>query len=230
MRRLQILLLACFIPLAAGSAPVAAAAGVEAAAGADPANAAELVAAVEKTYGGVSTLKADFVQVNRSKSTGAETRQKGHVSLKRPHKMRWDFVGADSNTFVTDGATMWVWSPATNQVIVSSASGASGGGMTQLLDDLSQLNTLFDVTLVGGVGAAPSYVVDLKPKQQANFKNLRLTLTKKKYTVEQVLMTDLFDNQVELSFTGVKMNQDLPDAQFSFQIPAGAQVISADGQ
>lgn len=199
---------------------------------ADPATAAELVAAVEATYATVTSLRADFVQVTRSASMGQETRQKGKVSLERPRKMRWDFSQPDTSTFVTDGSTMWVYSSANNQVIVSQVqTGTQGGNMTQLLDDLNHLDELFTVTLVDGAGnaAKSTYVIDLVPRQNNGFKKLRLTLTKKKYEVQQVLLTDQFDNQVDLSFSQVKINQDIPDSLFSFQVPAGAVVIRTDG-
>lgn len=234
MRRIRKVILACLVSLPlALSAPASAVAagGAASAVEADPTNTAELVAAIEKTYGAVSSLRADFVQVSRSKATGAESRQKGRVFLKRPKKMRWDFVAPEGSTFVTDGATMWVWSQSTNQVIISSAAANAGGGMTQLLDDLNQLDELFVVTLVDGAGntAKNQFVVDLVPRKESGFKKLRITFTKKKYTVEQVNLTDLFDNTVELSFSQVRMNQDIADTQFNFQIPAGASVIRADG-
>lgn len=198
---------------------------------ADPVTVPELVAAVESTYASVNSLKADFVQVSRSASMGQETRQRGQVTLKRPRKMRWDFNQPDASSFVTDGATMWVYSSASNQVIVSPVS-AGAGGMTQLLDDLNQLDELFNVTIVDGAGNAAkgTYVLDLVPKTpSSNFKKLRLTLTKKKYMPEAVLLTDTFDNQVELTFSQVRVNQDIPDAEFNFKAPKGATVVNTGG-
>lgn len=204
--------------------------GAPPAAPADPTNVTELVAAVESTYAGVNSLRADFVQVTRSATMGQETRQRGKVQLERPRKMRWDFQQPEASSFVTDGKTMWVYSEANNQVIVSAVAAGSQSGMTQLLDDLNQLDELFVVALVDGAGnaAKTSYVIDLTPKTQANFKRLRLTLSKRKYEVQQVLMTDQFDNQVDLSFSQIKFNQDIPDATFNFQVPANAQVIRTD--
>ena len=196
----------------------------------DPETVADLVAAVEATYSEVSSLRADFVQIQRSTTIGGESRQKGRVMLKRPRKMRWDFVQPDDRQFVTDGSTMWIWSSADNQVIVSTEVGA-GTGMTQLLDDLNNLDELFEVTLLDRAGGAAkaSYVLELKPKKDQGFKKLRLVVARKKYTVEQVVVIDQFDNEVELSFTQVKMNPELPDNLFVFEIPAGAQVIRTDG-
>ena len=198
---------------------------------ADPATVTELVTAVETTYAGVQSIRADFVQVTHSATMAQETRQRGKVLLERPRKMRWDFQQPDSSSFVTDGATMWVWSSSSNQVIISSANAAAGAGMTQLLDDLNQIDEQFNVTLVDGANDAGkrSFVLELIPKKEASFKKLRLTIAKKKYTLEQVTLTDQFNNQVELAFSQVRMNTDIPDTEFTFQVPKGAQVIRTDG-
>lgn len=222
MRWLRVATLALFFSVTAAAATPPSA---------DPKTVTELVTAVESTYASVTSLKADFTQVSRSTTMGQETRQKGKVELKRPRMMRWDFSQPEASSFVTDGTTMWVYSASTNQVIVSPVANGAGG-MTQLLDDLNQLDELFIVTIVDGVGDASkkSFVLDLVPKtSNANFKKLRLTLEKKKYLPETVVLTDSFDNQVELTFSQVRVNQDIPDADFNFKAPKGATVVNAGG-
>jgi outer membrane lipoprotein carrier protein len=193
----------------------------------DPETAAELVTAVESTWKGVSSLKADFVQVQRS-ATAGETRQKGRVQLERPRKARWEFQGEQGSVFVTNGKTMWIYSPSTRQVIEQPDTGTGGGtGMVELLSGLEKLDELFDVKLVDSAGGASKrdYVVELKPRGQAQFQKLTIQLSRKKYDVEKVVVHDLFGNQTELTFSQMKLNVDVPDAEFDFKAPAGVQVI-----
>ena len=188
-----------------------------------------VIAGVEAAYKDVRTLRADFVQVTRSKAMGDETRQRGRVKLKRPRKMKWVFTQPAGKEFVTNGETMWVWSAAENQVIVSKGMAASGQGMSQLLDDLNRLGDLFDVSLLDNTGKPNSVVLSLKPKQDAGFQSLKLRLMKKNYSVQEVTMIDAFGNEVQLIFNGVKNNADLDDSLFNFVVPEGAQVLNADG-
>ena len=164
---------------------------------------------------------------------GQETRQRGKVQLLRPRKMRWSFTNPPGKLFVTNGETMWVWSETDNQVIVSKGMGQGGGGMSQLLEDLDKISDLFDVSMIKSVAGPEkrSYVLSLTPKSesQASFQKLELTLSKKKFTVEKVVMIDAFDNEVELSFSQVRTNVPLGEDVFSFVVPEGAQVIRADG-
>ena len=64
-----------FVPAAASASPE------------DPATVEELVAAVEGTYKGVTSLKADFVQTVSSAVSG-ELKQKGKVQVEAPRKAR----------------------------------------------------------------------------------------------------------------------------------------------
>jgi outer membrane lipoprotein carrier protein len=191
----------------------------------------EIVSAVEGVYGGVEALQADFVQVSRSAALGDEQRQKGRVVVKRPRKMRWEFTAPDKKLFLTDGATMWIWSPSDNQVIVYKDFSSNGSDVTGLLSDLNKLNELFTVELVADEGGDRAYVLDLTPKGEGagNFKQLRISFTKRKLLVERVLLTDQFDNVTDLTFTAVRLDAKVEEDSFVFQIPAGAEVITPEG-
>jgi outer membrane lipoprotein carrier protein len=191
----------------------------------------EIVHAVEGVYSDVATLQAEFVQVSRSAALGDEQRQKGKVVVQRPRKMRWEFIAPDKKLFVTDGSTMWIWSPGDNQVIVYKDFSASGTDVTGLLSDLNKLNELFEVELVPDEGGDRAYVLDLTPKsaEAGNFKQLRISFTRRKLLVDRVLLTDQFDNVTDLTFTGVKLDAKVADEDFVFQVPAGAEVITPEG-
>jgi len=188
-----------------------------------------VIKSVEAAYKDVQTLKADFVQVTRSKAMGDETRQRGKVRLKRPKKMRWVFTQPASQEFVTNGDTMWVWSAADNQVIVSKGAAGGGSGVSQLLDDLNRLGELFDVELLDSKGRPNTILLGLKPKTDAGFQSLKLRLMKKSFLVDEVVMIDAFGNEVQLTFNMVKTNTPIEDAEFNFAIPDGAQVLNTDG-
>jgi len=188
-----------------------------------------VITGVESAYKDVQTLKADFVQITRSKAMGDETRQRGKVQLKRPRKMKWLFTQPTGQAFVTNGDTMWVWSEADNQVIISKGMAGGGAGMSQLLDDLDRLSELFDVELLENKGRPNTVLLGLKPKSDAGFQSLKLRLLKKSYLVQEVVMIDAFGNEVQLSFNMVKTNLPIDDAQFNFVVPEGAQILNADG-
>ncbi len=188
----------------------------------------QIVQAVEDTYRDVETLRADFVQITRSVALGEEQKQKGHVIFQRPKKMRWDFKSPDERVFVTDGTQMWIYTPAENQAMVYQDLGGSDG-MSSLLTDLSQIDEFFDVERLELPRERQSISLKLTPKEETGFKYLKLTVSKKKYEVEQVVIVDTFDNETELSFSQVRLNPNVADAEFEFVPPEGVEVIRPDG-
>ncbi len=189
----------------------------------------QVVDGVESTYKGVNALKADFTQVARSAAMGDGQAQQGVVMLARPRKMRWDFNVPDDKLFVTDGSTMWVHTPADKQVFISDDLGGGGaGGPDELLQNLDKLDELFSVSIIPGAPAG-SVRLELLPKKQAQFKKLQLLLALDGYTLQQLVVVDTFDNATELSFSNIQVNPTLADSVFTFQVPAGTEVIRADG-
>ena len=195
----------------------------------EPQSVDEWVAAVEKTYEGVETLSADFVQVTRSVAMGGETKQKGTVLLKKPRKMRWEFSGSDAKLFLTDGERMSIYSPADKQVIVYDDLSGAGTGMEDLLTDLNQIDEHFDVAEVDTKKSRKTVGFELTPKSSdVSFKSLRLTVQRSDYVVEQVVIVDGFDNETEITFSSVKLNPGAEDGRFVFDPPSGVEVIKPD--
>lgn len=227
MRRLSLALLGSFLAVA----PLSAVAQAEAqpAAAASGAQVGDIIKGVEATYKDVTAIKADFVQITRSTMMGDETRQAGVVEIKRPRMMRWEFAEPKSS-FVTNGASMWVYTAADNQVIITEDLGAQaggGGGMSQLLDGLDKLGELFDVEVKSQTES--TLALALSPKQEASFKRMHLELSPGDYTLQKVILVDSFDNETELAFSSVGLNPEIADSRFVFTPPADATVVNTGG-
>ena len=180
---------------------------------------ASVVQAVEAKYDDVSTMQADFVQTTHSQVFGADA-QSGELVIKRPSMMRWAF--ADDKQFVTDGDTMWVYSKADNQVIRYDDIAAQRSALDSLLSSLHQLDELFEVKLLEGEGTT----LELKPRDQAQVKAVKLELTQD-LLVKSITITDPYDSVTELQFSNVRLDVEVPDSAFVFQVPKGVQLIEA---
>lgn len=192
--------------------------------------AADVVSGVKAAYKDVQSIRADFTQVRKDAVLKTEDKQRGKLSLKRPRKMRFEFVHPKPSLFVTDGRTLWIYNAELNQVIEQPDLGAEGSGMGILLDDLSRLDELFEVTLVPeDRGPRLYHTLRLVPRKTGSFKSLELNVTKQKYLLQDLMLVDVMDNVTEMHFTGVRLNQDVPDSEFTFVAPVGAQVIRTGG-
>jgi len=188
----------------------------------------ELVTAIRDTYKTVNTIRADFTQVREDPVTHAKDQQKGKLALKRPKKMRFDFTSPAPRTFVSDGQTLWIYDPGQKQVIEQQdLSGSAGLGV--LLDDLSKLDELFNVSIVPEKTPKSTYTVHLLPRQPGAFQSLDLTIAKQKYVLQDLVLVDSMNFSTEMHFSSVRFDTDVPDSEFTFVAPPGVQVIKTGG-
>jgi outer membrane lipoprotein carrier protein len=189
---------------------------------------AELLSRIAARYGDVKGLTARFHQVSTSALYGG-AEQDGTLTLQRPKKMRWDFEG-DGKQFITDGQTMWIYSPADKQVIRYRDFGGSPSDPTNaLLQSLDKLEEHFEVTVLGG--DANGYELALVPRDEAakaQVKQVTLSLDGE-LLLRGVKVLDAYDGVTTLTFESVQLGADVPDARFTFEIPEGVDVVDAQG-
>ena len=190
-----------------------------------PVKADEAIASVERTYATATSIRADFLQVDRSGAMGTETRKRGRLSLERPRKMRIEMGMPMEQAFVSNGKTIWTYSVKEKQVLELPEL-SDGEGMGVLLEDLGRIGEVFDVTLVPEKPPGkPSYTVKLKPKKPGAYKSVELTFSKQKHVLQDLVLVSQMDDVTQMSFTMVKLNGDIPDAEFTFVPPPGTKIV-----
>jgi len=205
------------------------AAGPVFAAPGSPATVAEVVAAVKDTYKDTKSVRAEFTQVRHDKALGTDDRQHGRIAAERPGKLHVEMGFPLETATVSDGHTLWVYNVKQKQVM-EIPDQPGGAGVNVLLEDLGKLDELYNVTLVpDSTPPKPTYVIQLTPKQPGAFKTLQLTVSKQKYVLQNLVLTDPLDNVTEMTFTAVRLNQDIPDSEFVFVPPPGVSVMKTGG-
>ena len=189
----------------------------------------QVVDGLESTYGKMTDLRADFTQVARNKSLGQDIKAEGTVLLKKGGKMRWDYKSPAPQQIVSDGTSLWVYTPELNQVNKGNAPKALAGPAGSFLSGLGKLREEFTVRFLNpasprdGTGRP---VLDLTPKQPTPLlTRLVITVDPKDYVVRQAVLYDQFQNTVTMTFTKVTTNAGLGDPLFVFTPPAGAAVV-----
>lgn len=189
----------------------------------------EVVAGLEGTYGRITDLKADFTQVSNNKSLGQDIKAEGTVLLKKGGKMRWDYKSPSPQQIVSDGSSLWVYTPELNQVNKGDAPKALAGPAGSFLAGLGRVREEFTVRFLNPaakVDGAGRYVLDLTPKNPTPFlTRLVLAVDPKDFIVRQAVLYDQLDNAVTMNFTRVVTNTGLADTLFAFTPPKGAAVV-----
>ena len=190
-----------------------------------PADVSAVLAKVQAKYGKVDVLQATFSQTSSSPLYGA-SEQTGRLTVQRPKRMRWDFDG-EGKQFITDGATMWIYSKADNQVIRYTDFGSQAASADALLQSLDRLGELFDVSLLEGPGVR----LGLVPKDAASaaqVKKIVLSLSDD-MGLQEVEVIDAYDGNTRLRFDEVELGGTVPAGTFDFKVPDGAKVVDASG-
>ena len=187
----------------------------------------DVVAGLERTYTRIADLRADFTQNAFNKSLGQTIKAEGTVYLKKGGKMRWEYKSPSPQQIVSDGKSLWIYTPELNQVNVGEAPRALAGPAGSFLAGLGKLREEFSVRFF-----TPSKdddgrpVLDLRPKKPTPvLTRLILSVDPQEYLVRKAVLHDQFDNTVTMAFTKVTINSGLGEPLFTFTPPKGAAVV-----
>ncbi len=189
----------------------------------------QVVAGIEATYGKITDLRAEFTQVANNKSLGQDIKAEGIVYLKKGGKMRWDYKSPSPQQIVSDGTSLWVYTPELNQVNKGSAPKALAGPAGSFLAGLGRVRDEFNVRFLNPANkmdAAGRFALDLTPKAPTPLlTRLVLSVDPKDHVVRQAVLYDQLQNTVTMTFTKVALNPGLADSLFTFAPPPGAAVV-----
>lgn len=189
----------------------------------------EVIRGVETAYGKMTDLKGEFVQSALNKSLNQTIDAKGVVYLKKGGKLRWEYAEPTKQEIVSDGKTIWIYTPQLDQVNTGAAPEALSGPAGSFLSGLGKLRQHFNVRFLNPAqpkDADGNVVLDLTPKQPLpTLARLVLTLDSKSYDVRKAVVYDQFDNTVTMTFTKLMVNSGLPDKLFVFTPPTGTATV-----
>lgn len=189
----------------------------------------EIADKIQANYEKILDYRANFVQEVTLTNINKIQKNEGVVYFKKGGKMRWDYQKPQKQEFISDGKTIWHYMPADNQVWVDKAShGFSSKTPSTFLAGMGNLKRDFKIKFAKStlVDTKDNYLLELFPKEeQPGMKRLLLVVAKDSYQVVETLVYDQFGNLTRVTFSEIKINNNLPDDLFSFQIPKGAEVI-----
>jgi outer membrane lipoprotein carrier protein len=201
---------------------------VPAVAAADP-TLEDVIGHVETTYTKLNDLKAAFTQTAFNKSLNQSIPAEGTVYLKKGGKMRWEYSAPSPQQIVSDGKSLWVYTPELNQVNVGEAPKALAGPAGSFLAGLGRLREHFHVRFLNPAqkkGSEGYVVLDLTPKKpEPALQRLIVGLDPGDWLVRKAEVFDQFENTVTMRFAKVTTNSGLPDTLFAFVPPKGAATV-----
>ncbi|MBI4391136.1 MAG: outer membrane lipoprotein chaperone LolA [candidate division NC10 bacterium] len=195
--------------------------------GAAPADVPDLVARIEARYRALSTLQGRYLQTATLQAAGQTERATGKFFLKRPAMMRWEQESPEPRLLVTDGTTLWSYSPLDKQAIAQPVGPAlTGSPSLHFLSGMATLGATFTVASVLEDPAGAVLFVSLTPKSpDPAVRRLVLRVHRQTALVDRLTVVDAYENATVLEFSALRENPRLPDSLFTFRPPPGTDVI-----
>jgi outer membrane lipoprotein carrier protein len=191
----------------------------------------ELAAALQKKYDGIKDFSADFSHTYEGGVLRKQITERGHLLVKKPGKMRWDYSTPETKQFVSDGVKMYSYIPQDKQVIVATVPpDEEAPTPTLFLAGKGNVTRDFTPSLVDAPAGMPagSRALKLVPKsRQRDYDWLVLVLEPGTLTIRGLLTVDEQGGKSSFSFTNLKENVGLADKEFAFKIPRGVDVVTA---
>jgi outer membrane lipoprotein carrier protein len=160
-------------------------------------------------------------------TVGAPKRQRqGTVSFRKPGRMRWEFSDPEKQTIVSDGEMLYSYDPDLNQVVETPLKHAlKSSSATSFLLGIGNINRDFKAAFANP--PTPTGLVDLILDAKTGGYKIEIGLDPSTYNLMTLTLTDQLGDVTKIAFSDVRDNVELPDSDFAFNAPAGADVVTA---
>ena len=197
-------------------------------------DASQLAQSLQKKYDAISDFAADFVHSYEGGVLRKTVTERGRLLIKKPGKMRWEYTVPEQKSFVSDGMKLYSYLPKDKQVIVASVPPQDQATTpTLFLAGKGNLTRDFTPSLVEVPAGMPSgsRALKLVPKtKQRDYDWLILVVDGETLNLRGLVTVDAQGGKSSFFFTNLKQNVGLTDKEFTFKIPRGVDVVSADSR
>jgi outer membrane lipoprotein-sorting protein len=167
------------------------------------------------------------------------TQMRGSVSHLAPSFLRIDFSDPAEQVIVFNGELLTVYLPGyravLNQAITPSRRPAAGGAALASAQGLTMLRRNYIPTFVVGPDPVPledgsgEMVVKLRLTRRSiseGFRELILSVDNDSQLIRRIEGRTIAETQLRFDFTGVKINQGIPEQRFIYDSPASANLYN----
>ena len=181
---------------------------------------------VERRYNSARSLSAHFDQ--RYRAPGRLPRaESGELVLRKPARMRWDYASPAGKTFVSDGKSIWFYSPSAKKAERSplKASDDLRAPLAFLLGKLDFHREFGDLSLQQN---GSDIVIAALPKQgRLPYRRVDFTIAPDNQ-IRRVVVVGQDESVMDFSFSNERLNAPVAESAFRFIVPPGVPVVDVD--
>lgn len=189
-------------------------------------NTAALLKGIEQRYNRAKTLQVQFSE-SYSVQGQARKSESGELTLRKPGRMRWDYTTPAGKLFLSDGKQVYLYTPEAHRVekMPLKESEDMRAPLAFLLGKLDFSKEFRDFA-VKPDGA--NFVVTAMAKtDKLPYEKVEMLVTPD-YQIQRLVVNGQDQSILTFQFSQEKLNPAVNDAQFKFQMPAGATLVSSE--
>ena len=183
-------------------------------------------AAIEKLKSFIAathSAQANFTQVVLDQNGQQIQNASGVMQFQRPGKFRWTYQKPYQQIIVGDGEKFWLYDVDLNQVTVKKLDAALGSSPAALLAGSNEIENAFTLQESGNQDGLDW--LKATPKAQDSSSDKILMAFNAQAQLVTMELQDAYGRKTVLRFSALQRNPKLPEQQFRFTPPSGADVI-----
>jgi len=162
-----------------------------------------------------------YEQSYQWKSSDRGSKLAGKLDMQNLTKFR---LYTDEQTIVSDGESIWSYTPFTKQVIINKID--KSGGTILPGDFLSDYPKDYKTKLLDEDRFEGEFLLELKPKDNGSFVTaIRIWLDDQDYLIRSIEYIDINQNVTLWEITEINLNPDFDDSHFRFKSPSGVETV-----
>lgn len=198
--------------------------------GAWGAQASELTDAIQKRYDTLQSFRGFFVQTLTNASSRETQERLGTIIFSRPRFIRWETTSPEPELLIVGKDTVWDYFPeeqtlyrySVEQVLDSKT-------MIRFLSGEANLKEDFIVEDLGQDGEYQH--LKLIPKEpEPNLVEGEIWVRSGQDILEKIKLTDFFGNVNELVLSGLELDVEVDQKEFTLDPPQGVEILEGPAQ
>jgi outer membrane lipoprotein carrier protein len=186
-----------------------------------------LIDRIQANYDRTRALTADFVQVATLTSIDRQQTSAGHVSIEKPHSIRWEYTLPDAQTILYDGTTLRIYTPKRRQMLQSTIDEDERRNVALLfLAGMGKLRETFTITPLPKTDGSVQSLRLLPRSRQASFTELHIAVNTQSYFVEQLTIHDTIGNVTDIRLSSLQVHRALPPQTFELTLPPQTEILT----
>jgi len=192
---------------------------------------ATIIANLENKLKSIDSLEADFLQIYIPAAESRGLEEKGHLYLKKPDLMRWDYISPERKSFLLKGELFLSYFFEDKQVVRQPlAEEEIKGSILGLLSGKTNLLELYSAQVLSILSDGATLVLRLEPRQKGEIEQVLLEIDQRRWLIQKLSFLESTGSRQEFYFSRFQLNKPLPNSTFTIPVPPDWEIIDETRQ